>query len=182
MGKGKTNCFIRMCTNASFSTSKIATSEQIAHIFMCENVPYLCKRHYHLVYDTSQSKQTHCCTCNSSLRMFGNMYVLTQSTFSIIKYWFRGNPRGLPCHHGDKDIMVRISTYKSRELCFLQLSALNNALENDPDLSSLQPSLLPQIVYLWQLDVTTSLGIGKSRFPRFFFHLLQVDGKILQVY
>ena len=65
------NCCIPMCTNASFSTSKFATSEQIAHILMCEKVPYpapLCKNHYHLVYDTLQSKQTHCCTCNSSLR------------------------------------------------------------------------------------------------------------------
>ena len=46
------------------------------YLFQCENVQYptplcqppLCQRHYHFVYETLQSKYTHCCTCNSSLR------------------------------------------------------------------------------------------------------------------
>ena len=39
--------------------------------FHALNIPCptpLCKRHYHIVYDTIQSKQTHCFTCSSSLR------------------------------------------------------------------------------------------------------------------
>ena len=64
---------ISNCHATSFATSNIATSEQISEIFPCSNIPCptpLCKRHYHIVYDTIQSKQTHCFTYNSSLRNF----------------------------------------------------------------------------------------------------------------
>ena len=67
----KLNCCVPMCTSTSFSTTQIASGEEIAHILSCENLPHptpLCKQHYHLVYDSLRSKQTHCCTCNSTIR------------------------------------------------------------------------------------------------------------------
>ena len=70
-GERRANCCIPMCNNTSFTLSKIASSEQISHIFQCENVQYptpLCQQHYHFVYETLKPKYTHCCTCNSSLR------------------------------------------------------------------------------------------------------------------
>ena len=72
-GGTRPKCCISNCHAISFATSKIATSEQISEIFPCSNIPCptpLCKRHYHIVYDTIQSKQTHCFTCNSSLCNF----------------------------------------------------------------------------------------------------------------
>ena len=72
-GGTRTKCCISNCHATSFATSKIAISEQIYEIFPCCNIPCptpLCKRHYHIVYDTIQSKQTHCFTCNSSLHNF----------------------------------------------------------------------------------------------------------------
>ena len=72
-GGTRPKCCISNCHATSFATSKIATSEQISQIFPCSNIPCptpLCKRHYHSVYDTIQSKQTHCFTCNSSLCNF----------------------------------------------------------------------------------------------------------------
>ena len=67
----KLNCCVPMCTSTSFSTTQIASDEEIAHILSCENLPHptpLCKQHYHLVYDSLRSKQTHCCTCIRSGR------------------------------------------------------------------------------------------------------------------
>ena len=72
-GGTRPKCCISNCHATSFATSEIATSEQISQIFPCSNIPCptpLCKRHYHIVYDTIQSKQTHCFTCNSSLCNF----------------------------------------------------------------------------------------------------------------
>jgi hypothetical protein len=60
-----------VCTDTCFSVLRVGTGEQVANILECESLPYptpLCQRHYHLVYDVLQSKYTHCCTCNSTLR------------------------------------------------------------------------------------------------------------------
>ena len=80
----------------------------------------------------------------------------------------------LPLNHGTKDIMIRINTYNSKNLCFLHLSSLINGLNRDPDLSSVESSLLPQI--LQTLFVVTGCdyisffsGIGKATFMRYFF-------------
>ena len=73
-GGRKTNCCIPSCSNTAFVKSKIATNQQTAHILKLEteeDIPYptpLCKQHYHAIYDALQNKQTHCCTCRSSLR------------------------------------------------------------------------------------------------------------------
>ena len=81
---------------------------------------------------------------------------------------------GLPLNHGTKYIMIRINTYNSKDLCFLHLSSLINALNCDPDLSSVESSLLPQIHQT--LFVVTGCdyilffrGIGKATFMRYFF-------------
>ena len=74
-GGRKTNCCIPSCSNTAFVKSKIATNEQTVHILRLEteeDIPYptpLCKQHYHVIYDALQNKQTHCCTCHSSLRI-----------------------------------------------------------------------------------------------------------------
>ena len=71
-GGTRPKCCISNCHATSFATSKIATSEQISQIFPCSNIPCptpLCKWHYHSVYNTIQSEQTHCFICNSSLYM-----------------------------------------------------------------------------------------------------------------
>ena len=67
-----------------------------------------------------------------------------------------------------------INTFNSRELCLLHLPALVTALTNDPDLSSIPPTILPQIIQT--LFVTTGCdytsffsGIGKSTFLHYFF-------------
>lgn len=52
----------------------------------------------------------------------------------------------LPLSHGDKQIFIQINPHTSRDLCYLSLPSLITALQNDPDLSSIEPSLLPQIL------------------------------------
>ena len=79
---------------------------------------------------------------------------------------------GLTLNH-QKDVVVRTSTYNSRELSFLHLPALVDALTNDPDLSSIEPALLPQIFQTLFVatgcDYTSFFsGIGKSTFLRYF--------------
>ena len=149
-----------MSNSACFCLSKFATSEQTAHILKCETVPYptrLCQWHYHFVYDTLQSKYTHCCTCNSALR---NVRKCVCPNSEVIQQYLARNTGfegsiptvkssyclliqiytiiiGLLLNHKNKDIMIQISPYNSRDLCFLYLPALITALRNDPDLSSI---------------------------------------------
>ena len=50
---------------------KFAMEETTQILKLDKAVPFptpLCKHHYHKVYDALQNKQTHCCTCGSSLR------------------------------------------------------------------------------------------------------------------
>ena len=81
---------------------------------------------------------------------------------------------GLPLSHREKEIVIQINTYNCKDLCFLHLSALITAFTNDPDLSSLSPSILPQVFQT--LFVATGCdyisffsGIGKATFLRYFF-------------
>ena len=71
--------------------------------------------------------------------------------------------------------MVRINMYNSRDLCYLHLPSLVKALENDPDLSYLQPILLPKIMQTLFVatgsDYTSFFsGIEKATFLRYFFN------------
>ena len=70
--------------------------------------------------------------------------------------------------------MVQLNMYNSRDLCFLHLPALITAIQNDPDLSSIESNLLPQIFQT--LFVVTGCdyilffsGIDKATFLRYFF-------------
>ena len=82
---------------------------------------------------------------------------------------------GLPLvTNSGKDIAVQVSAINSKEVRFVNLSALAYALVNDPDLAALKSSDLPQI--LQTLFVCTGCdyisffsGIGKATFMRHFF-------------
>ena len=70
--------------------------------------------------------------------------------------------------------MIQVSPMNSRDLKFLDLTALSLALQNDPDLSGLEPHSLPQIMQT--LFVCTGCdyvsfikGMGKATFLRYFF-------------
>ena len=74
----------------------------------------------------------------------------------------------------DKDIIIQISDRNSREAKLLHMRQLIIALSNDPDLASVETTLLPKI--LQTLFVVTGCdyisffsGIGKARFLRYFF-------------
>ena len=89
---------------------------------------------------------------------------------------------GLPLNHGTKYIMIRINTYNSKDLCFLHLSSLINALNRDPDLSSVESSLLSQIHQT--LFVVTGCdyisffrGIGKATFTQVLFSTFRIYNK-----
>ncbi len=73
-----------------------------------------------------------------------------------------------------KDIVVQISQYNSKVLCYLHLSAFITVMKNDPDLSTISQSLIPQIVQT--LFVATGCdyisffsGVGKATFMRYFY-------------
>ena len=78
--------------------------------------------------------------------------------------------------------MIRINTYNSKDLCFVHLSSLINALNRDPDLSSVESSLLPQIHQT--LFVVTGCdyisffrGIGKVTFTQVLFSTFRIYNK-----
>ena len=82
---------------------------------------------------------------------------------------------GLPLHHGDqKDIIIQINPYHSKELQYLHLSAFVVVLCNDPDLSAIPPHHIPQVFQT--LFVTTGCDyisyfrrVGKATFLRYFY-------------
>ena len=53
---------------------------------------------------------------------------------------------GLGLNMDDKHILVQISPINSREIRFLDLLALNLALPNDPDLSTVPSTILPLVI------------------------------------
>ena len=83
---------------------------------------------------------------------------------------------GLPLvsQSANKEVLVQVSPINSKEMKFVNLSALHAALGNDPDLAGLEAVNLAQI--LQTLFVCTGCdyisffyGIGKSTFLRYFF-------------
>lgn len=81
---------------------------------------------------------------------------------------------GLPLIHRQKEIVIQINTYNCRDLCYLHLSALLTAFTNDPDLSSLSATLVPQIFQTIFVAsgcdyISFFSGIGKATFLRYFF-------------
>jgi len=74
----------------------------------------------------------------------------------------------------DKNIFIQINTASSRELKFVNLVALNTAIQNDPDLAAINPAILPkvlQIIYVCTgCDYISFLSqLGKATFIRYFF-------------
>lgn len=82
---------------------------------------------------------------------------------------------GLPLDHGgNKDIILQISPNNSKDLRFLHLSAFITVLKNDPDLSTVPQSQIPQVIQT--LFVVTGCdyvsffsGIGKAAFMKYFY-------------
>jgi hypothetical protein len=74
----------------------------------------------------------------------------------------------------EKQVIVQLHPLSSRELKYLDLPALSNALGNDPDLAGIEPSILPRI--LQTIFITSGCDyisffskIGKGTFLRYFF-------------
>ncbi len=79
----------------------------------------------------------------------------------------------LPCVM-HKNIIVQVSTFNSRQLSLLNLTALVQAFRNDPDLAHIDPSILPKLFQV--LYVTSGCDyisffsqLGKASFLRYFF-------------
>jgi len=82
---------------------------------------------------------------------------------------------GLPLDNGsEKDVIIQISLYNSKDLRYLHFSAFITVLKNDPDLSAISQTLIPQVIQT--LFVATGCdyvsffsGIGKASFMRYFY-------------
>ncbi len=83
---------------------------------------------------------------------------------------------GMPLNHGSlKDVIVQLNKYTSKEIKFLHLPALLQAIGEDPDLSLIPSILLPQVLstlfVVTGCDYTSFFSrIGKTTFYRYFFH------------
>ena len=74
----------------------------------------------------------------------------------------------------DKHVILQINKFSSRDLRFLDMNALNKALQNDPNLSHLEPDTLPstlQTLYVSTgCDYTSFFSrIGMATFLRYFW-------------
>ncbi len=78
----------------------------------------------------------------------------------------------LPCVM-HKTIIVQVSTFNSRQLRLLNLTALVQALRNDPDLAHVDPSILPKVFQVLYAAsgcdyISYFSGLGKASFLRYF--------------
>ena len=82
---------------------------------------------------------------------------------------------GLPLQSiKEKDVIVQVSTYSTRELRLLNLSNFISALQNDPDLAHVNPSVLAKVMQtiyvVTECDYISSFSqIGKATFLRYFY-------------
>ena len=81
---------------------------------------------------------------------------------------------GLPLDHGEKEILIEINTTSSNQKRILSLSNLKNYLIGDPDLSSILPMELPQVMQTLYVvtgcDYTSFFsGLGKITLMKCFF-------------
>ena len=53
---------------------------------------------------------------------------------------------GLPLTRQNKQVVIQVSPINSKEIKFLDTSALSLALQNNPDLAGMEPNNLPQIM------------------------------------
>ena len=80
-----------------------------------------------------------------------------------------------------KEIIVQVSAINSRQLKLLHLSALVNALDNDPDLSKIDPKILPQVLQtLYVVSgcdyISFFSNMGKATFLRYFYQYALITG------
>jgi hypothetical protein len=66
-----------------------------------------------------------------------------------------------------KQVIIQISPINSRELCLLSITILVDAMQRDPDLAAITPSILPQVLQTLYV-VSGFRGIGKVTFIRYF--------------
>ena len=81
---------------------------------------------------------------------------------------------GLPLTRQNKQVVIQVSPINSKEIKFLDTSALSLALQNDPDLAGMEPNNLPQIMQTMFVCtgcdyISFFSGIGKATFLRYFF-------------
>ena len=82
---------------------------------------------------------------------------------------------GMPLNPGQpKDVIMQVNKYTSKDIKFLHVPALMEAIEKDPDLSSIPNILLPQIFctlfVVTGCDYTSFFSrIGKTTFYRYLF-------------
>ena len=88
---------------------------------------------------------------------------------------------GLPLQHrSEKNIVIQLSTFNSKDLKYLHLSTFVTVLRNDPelrnnpDLSAIPPQLIPQVfqtifVVTGRDYISFFSGIGKATFLRYFY-------------
>lgn len=74
----------------------------------------------------------------------------------------------------EKNVIVQLNVYHSKQLSFLHLPRLKHALQNDPDLSTIPPDILPKVIQTLYIctgcDYTSFFrGIGKITFSRYFY-------------
>ena len=137
----KSNCCIHNCNQLCFSQTTMGTIDElqgIQELVFNDPVPIptpLCKSHYHLVYDTLQSRRKHCRTCSRRLRL-GNDRPCLQ-------------PHIIQAHLSqhtdfDGDILssdrVCITCYKSHMVLLMQ----NKPISLDDDLKLLVDSISQQ--------------------------------------
>jgi len=73
-----------------------------------------------------------------------------------------------------KQVVVQISPVNSRQLKFLDITTLNAAFQNDPDLANIDAIILPQILFVCTgCDYISFFSrIGKATLLRYFFSML----------
>ena len=81
---------------------------------------------------------------------------------------------GLPLDNAEKDILIEINAVGTNQKRILSLSNLKHNLINDPDLASVPPELLPQVIQTLYVvtgsDYTSFFsGFGKISFMKCFF-------------
>ncbi len=81
---------------------------------------------------------------------------------------------GLGLNNGDKHVFVQTTPPSSREVRFLDLTALITALEHDPDLSGVPAAILPQVMQTVFVCsgcdyISFFSQLGKATFLRYFF-------------
>ena len=74
----------------------------------------------------------------------------------------------------DKNIFIQINTASKGELKFVNLTALNTAIQKDPDLAAINPAILPKVLQTIYMCagcdyISFFSQLGKATLIRYFF-------------